>query len=136
MKYSLITWLVFLGFVIKLPHPWVPILISTLALTSTTLGIVATMGLALYLILTGITNFLGVAIIALLLLTLEIREMEKKRAPFNHYLSAVSAIGSSMVFYTIVYAFYLIKVPLEVTWIAVAFAFLLYAFIRRALLHG
>ena len=136
MKYSLIPWVVFLALIIKLPHSWLLIFLSTLALISGTFGILGIIGLALYLILMGVTDFLGVAIVALFLLIIEIREMEKKRAPFNHYLSAVSAIGSSVIFYIVVYIFYLLKAPLEVTWVAVAFAFLLYAFIRRALLHG
>ncbi|CAB50194.1 hypothetical protein [Pyrococcus abyssi] len=131
---SLIIFLVLAVILLHLPYGGFMAGIMLLPLISYSLGVIGLSILATYLILLRITDILGVTIISLGLLLLEMREMERIKAPGYSYLFLLLAIILGFLAYGTIYAIGLLGIGIEVTLGAIIFALFLYAFIRSSLL--
>ncbi|AEC52330.1 hypothetical protein PNA2_1414 [Pyrococcus sp. NA2] len=113
-----------------LPYGVILIILMSLSLASYFLGIIGLGILAIYLILFRITNILGILIISLGLLLIEWREMERNKAPLDHYIFLLVSITLGIGAYGVACSLSLVGVPLDATWLAAIFSLLLYLFLR------
>ncbi|ASJ17367.1 hypothetical protein A3L04_09935 [Thermococcus chitonophagus] len=136
MKMRILTIFILAVFLLQFSHGVILIPLSLLSIFSFSLGAVFLAILGAYLIATGATGILGVMTMALALLAVEVGELERIKAPASHYLIATLSVGLAIPLYLITLGLSTLKFPLDVTWIAVVFAFALYIFIRQSLFNG
>lgn len=109
---------------------FVPSIIMAVGFLSYALGIFALLGLALFLVYYRTGGLYGMGLVALAILFLESAEMDRKKAPGEHYMILVLAVFLSLPLYYLVVGLAPLMPSLEVTMVAAMMVVLLYLISR------
>ncbi|WP_048150557.1 hypothetical protein [Palaeococcus ferrophilus] len=105
---------------------FVPSLLLALGFLSYAMGMLALLALVLFIVYYRAGGLYGMGLVALSLLFLESAEMDRKRAPGEHYLILLLAVFLALPLYYLVVGLAPLMPSLEVTMVAALMVVLLY----------
>lgn len=105
---------------------FIPSLLLALGFLSYALGMLALLALVLFMVYYRVGGLYGMGLVALSLLFIESAEMDRKRAPREHYIILLLAVFLALPLYYLVLGLAPLMPSLEVTMVAALMMVLLY----------